>query len=139
MSALQAFSEFASSVASIPHSWWALIWAAVAKIVDVWQASAVIFPAVEELLNVLSVLQPLGHEHTSGADAAKLVASVGGVLRLHDSSKAKSIAIMQQPSSLHAKVLHWLVAAAAHAARHGNDGREQRQDRANQIADGVNV
>ena len=115
VSALQAFSEFASSVACIPRCWWPLMWAAVGKVIDAWQApgAVVIFPAVEELLNLLGVLQPLGHEHTSSADAAKLVVSVAGVLRLHDSSKAKSIAIMQQPSSLHSKVFHWLVAAAA--------------------------
>lgn len=115
VSALQAFSEFASSVASVPRTWWPLIWAALGKVIDVWQSSnqPLIFPAVEELVNLLVVLQPLGREHTSSSDSAKLAASVSGLLRLQDSSKAKGIALMQQPSSLHTKTLNWLVAAAA--------------------------
>jgi hypothetical protein len=114
VSALQAFSELASSVDCIPHSWWPLIWATVVRVLDAWCSSTepLIFPAVEELLNLLAVLQPLGRERTSSVDSARLAVSVAGVLGLHDSSKSKSITITQQPCSLHSKTLNWLVAAA---------------------------
>jgi hypothetical protein len=115
VSALQAFSELASSVNSMPPSWWPLILATVVRVIDVWQSSKepLIFPAVEELLNLLAVLQPLGREHTSSSDSAKLAVSTASLLRLHDPSKSKSIILMQQPSSLHTKTLNWLVAEAA--------------------------
>lgn len=115
VSALQAFSELSSSVNSIPHSWWPLIWAALGQVLHHWHISgdALIFPAVEEFVNLLAVLLPLGRDHTSSTDSAKLAVSVSGILRLHDSSKSKSIAMMQQPSTLHTKTLNWLVATAA--------------------------
>jgi hypothetical protein len=115
VSAIQAFSEFASSVNCIPQSWWPLIWTAVGGVIDVWQVSTepLVFAAVEELVNLLAVLQPMGRDYTSSTDAAKIASSVSVILRFHDNTKAKSIAIMQQPSSLHTKTLNWLVVAAS--------------------------